>query len=178
MPRLDQWRRNPMRATDKKFLSERTIHFAFRVTLWVKGLFALTEIAGGATAFFIRRQFLVGFASAITQGELAEDPHDLVAHFLLHSAEHLSISAQKFTAYYLLSHGLVKLWLIIGLLRERLWYYPTALVVFGLFILYQLYRFDSTHSPWLLLITAVDLVVTALTWHEYRYLGRTLARPG
>lgn len=166
-----------MRAIDNKILGERTIHFVFRVTLWVKGLFALTEIAGGVAAFFIRRQLLVGVASAITQGELHEDPHDLIANFLLHSAEHLSISAQKFTAYYLLSHGLVKLWLIVGLLRERLWYYPTALVVFGLFILYQLYRFDSTHSPWLLLITAVDLVVIALTWHEYRYLGRTLDRP-
>ncbi|MHB8348487.1 MAG: DUF2127 domain-containing protein [Acidiferrobacterales bacterium] len=165
-----------MRATANRFLSERTIHFVFRVILWVKGLFALTEIAGGVTAFFVRRQFLVGVASAITQGELAEDPHDLIANFLLHSAEHLSISTQQFTAYYLLSHGLVKLWLIVGLLRERLWYYPTALVVFGLFILYQLYRFDSTHSPWLLLITVIDLVVIALTWHEYRFRGRTLGR--
>ncbi len=174
---LGLWQHNPMRATGNKFLSERTIHFAFRVTLWVKGLFAITEIAGGVAAFFVRRQFLVGVASAITQGELAENPHDLIANFLLHSAEHLSINAQQFTAYYLLSHGLVKLWLVVGLLRERLWYYPTALVVFGLFIIYQLYRFDSTHSPWLLLITAVDIVVIALTWHEYRYLGRTRGHP-
>lgn len=164
-----------MRDITKKLLSERSIHLAFQVSLWIKGLFALTEIAGGVIAFFVTRQFLVELASTITQGELAEDPHDLVANFLLHSAEHLSVSAQHFTAYYLASHGVVKLWLIVGLLRERLWYYPTAIVIFGLFILYQLYRFNATHSPWLLVITVIDLVVIVLTWHEYRYLGRTLS---
>ena len=79
-----------------------------------------------------------------------------------------------FAAVYLLGHGVIKLWLIIGLLREKLWYYPTALVVFGLFIVYQLYRYSFTHSIWLLLITIVDLVVIGLTWHEYRYLRRVL----
>jgi uncharacterized membrane protein len=27
-----------------------------------------------------------------------------------------------------------------------------------------------THSVWLLLVTALDVAVIALTWHEYRYL--------
>nr|WP_258171938.1 DUF2127 domain-containing protein [Burkholderia contaminans] len=44
------------------------------------------------------------------------------------------------------------------------------MIVFGLFIGYQVYRFTFTHSVWLLLVTALDIVVIALTWHEYRYL--------
>ena len=68
------------------------------------------------------------------------------------------------------------LWLIAGLLRERLWYYPIALAAFALFVLYQLYRFDMTGSLWLLVVTAVDVVVIALTWHEFRYLRHTVAR--
>jgi uncharacterized membrane protein len=87
------------------------------------------------------------------------------------------IGTQVFVALYLLSHGSIKLWLIIALLREKLWYYPTAIVIFGLFIVYQLYRFSFTHSVWLLLVTAVDIIVIALTWHEYKYLHRVSHRP-
>lgn len=156
---------------------DKTIHLIFDASLWLKGLFALVEILGGGAAFFVNQQFLVHIANVITQGELTEDPHDLVANYILHSAQHLSISTQHFTAVYLLSHGAIKLWLIIGLLRERLWYYPTAMVVFGLFIGYQTYRFTNTHSFWLLFVTVIDIVVIILTWHEYGYLRRHVQRP-
>ena len=49
-------------------------------------------------------------------------------------------------------------------------------VVFGLFIVYQLYRFTFTHSMWLVLVTAIDVIVIALTWHEYKYLRSLLHR--
>ena len=78
-------------------------------------------------------------------------------------------------AIYLFGHGVIKLWIIIGLLRKKLWYYPVAMIVFGLFIVYQLYRYTFTHSFLLLLITALDFIVIGLTWHEYRHL-RTNAR--
>jgi len=110
----------------------------------------------------------------LTQGELAGDPRDLVANYLLNTAQHLSVSTRHFTAVYLLSHGVIKLWLIVGLLREKLLYYPTAIGIFGLFIVYQFYRFSFTHSVFLLLITVLDAVVIALTWHEYRYLRHQL----
>ena len=158
----------------KEFLDEKKIHLVFEVSLWLKGTFALTEVLGGVAAFVVPQQLLVHIANVITQGELTEDPHDLVANYLLHSAQHLSIGAQHFTGLYLMSHGVIKLWLIVGLLRERLWYYPTGMVVFSLFIIYQLYRFTSTQSLWLLFITAVDIVVIGLTWHEYGYVRRHL----
>lgn len=157
-------------------IEEHYVHLAFQVSLWFKAIFALVEIAGGIAAFFVTREFLVEMAKLVTQGELIEDPHDFVANYLLHTVQHLSISTQHFTSYYLFSHGAIKLWVIVGLLRERLWYYPTALIVFALFILYQIYRFYFTHSPWLLMLTVVDVVVIALTWHEYQFLRRTLQR--
>jgi len=149
---------------------ENNIHLAFEISLFLKGLFALGQIIGGVAAFFVTKELLVKAVSVLTQEELLEDPRDLLANFLLHSAQNLSISTQHFMALYLLAHGSVKLWLIIGLLREKLWYYPTAIVVFGLFIVYQLYRFTFTHSMWLMLVTAIDVIVIALTWHEYKYL--------
>ena len=154
----------------RRLLSEKNIHLAFDVSLWLKGAFALLEIVGGVLAYFVTRQFAINAAAVVTQGELAEDPHDLIATYLLHTAQGFSVSTQHFTALYLFGHGVVKLWLIVGLLRERLWYYPVALVAFALFIVYQLYRYQSTHSVWLILLTLLDIVVIWLTWHEYRFL--------
>jgi uncharacterized membrane protein len=151
---------------------EQKIHLAFEISLLLKGFFALAQIIGGLVAFFVSREFLLRAVSVLTQEELAEDPHDLVANYLLHSAQSLTIGTQIFVALYLITHGSIKLWLIFGLLREKLCYYPTAIVIFGLFIVYQLYRFTFTHSAWLLLVTVVDVVVIALTWHECKYLRR------
>ena len=152
--------------------TEENIHLVFEVSLWLKGAFAFFEILAGVLTYFIPQQLLLGFVLWVTKAEFAEDPHDIVANFLLHTVQHLSVGAQTFAAIYLLAHGVLKLWLIIGLLRKRLWYYPVAIVVFALFIVYQLYRYSFTHSVWLLLLTALDVIVIALTWHEYRYLGR------
>ncbi len=142
----------------KTLFEERNVHLFFVVSLWFKAVFALSEILGGIVAFFVTKQFLVDLVSWVFKEEFAEDPRDLLATYLLQSVQHLSLSTQHFAALYLLGHGIIKLWLITGLLRERLWYYPLALVVFGLFIVYQLYRFDFTHSFWLLFVTAVDCV--------------------
>lgn len=151
---------------------EQNIHLVFEISLLFKAVFALIEMFGGVAAYFVTPQWSLRIVAAITQGELAEDPHDFVANHLLHWAQHLSLSTQHFTAIYLLSHGAIKLALIIGLLRTKLWVYPTAIVAFGLFIGYQLYRYTLTHSAWLLVLTVVDIAVIALTWHEYRYLKR------
>ncbi len=160
----------------RQFLDEKRIHWIFEVSLLLKGAFALLEMIGAVLAYFVPKQFVIGLVAMLTQSELAEDPRDLVANYLLHAAQHISVGTQHFAAIYLLSHGAVKLWLIVGLLRERLWYYPTALIVFGAFIAYQLYRFSFTHSPFLIFLTVVDTVVIVLTWHEFRYLRRHLAQ--
>jgi uncharacterized membrane protein len=162
----------------KMSVIEENIRLAFRVSLFIKGVFALFEIAGGVLVYLINQKFLVSVITAITQDELVEDPNDFVANHLLHLAQQFSISTQYFTAFYLLSHGVIKLFLIAGLLRERLWYYPLAMIVFAFFIMYQLYRFSFTHSVWLLVITILDMVVIWLTWREYKYLRRHRAVEG
>ena len=156
----------------RKLVDEKRIHLFFEVSLLLKGAFALFEVAGGVLAYVVPQNFLFSIVTTLTQRELAEDPRDLLANYLMHAVQHLSVGTREFAAAYLLSHGAIKLWLIVGLLRERLWYYPTAIVVFGLFIAYQLYRFSFTHSLFLLFLTALDVVVIALTYHEYKYLRR------
>ena len=160
-----------------QFLEEKNLHLAFEVSLFLKGAFAVAEIVTGIGVYFVTQKFVFTLFERITREELLEDPRDLIANYLFQSAQHFSVSTRNFTAVYLLSHGVIKLWLISGLLRAKLSYYPIAIAIFGLFIVYQVYRFSATHSLWLLLITAVDFLVIGLTWHEYRYLRRSHGGP-
>lgn len=149
---------------------EQRLHRFFEITLLLKALFAIGEIVAAIGVYIVPLSAVSHFVGAVTHAELIRHPHDIIAARLADWARTLSVETQHFVAFYLLSHGAVKLWVIIGLLRERLWYYPVALVVFTAFVIYQLHRYTLTHSVALLLITAIDLVVIGLTWHEYRYL--------
>ena len=81
---------------------------------------------------------------------------------------------QHFYALYLLSHGIVKCALVVGLLREKLWAYPASIAVFGAFIAYQLYRYSYTHEIALIALSIFDLFVISLAIHEYRLLRKHL----
>jgi uncharacterized membrane protein/NAD(P)-dependent dehydrogenase (short-subunit alcohol dehydrogenase family) len=157
---------------------EQRLHRFFEITLLLKALFAAGEIVSAIGVYVVPLDAVSDFVGAITRAELAAHPRDIVAIHLAGWARNLSVGTQHFVALYLLTHGAAKLWVIVGLLRERLWYYPIALVVFTLFVGYQIYRYTLTHSVFLLLMTAVDLVVIGLTWHEYRYFARPATRAG
>ncbi|MEO8847262.1 MAG: DUF2127 domain-containing protein [Casimicrobiaceae bacterium] len=158
-------------------IPETTIRLWFRVSLIFKAALSALEIMGGILALLVSQAFLLDIVTMITQDEILEDPQDLIAGYLLKSVNHLSIGSQRFVALYLLIHGLIKGYLIVGLLRERLWYYPTAMIAFTVFVAYQLYRYQFTHSLWLLMITVVDVLVILLTWHEFQYLRRRVKVP-
>ena len=146
----------------------KTLDRFFYLTIWLKGLHAVLEIVGGVALLFTSPEFILRIVALMTQDELASDPNDFIANLLLHAAERISVSSARFAAYYLLSHGVVKLFLVAGLLRNRRWAYPAALAVFGAFILYQIYRFSYTHSLGLVALTVFDLAVMWLIWREYR----------
>ncbi|MFO1142343.1 MAG: DUF2127 domain-containing protein [Amaricoccus sp.] len=151
--------------------SDRLLHQTFEASILLKGAFALLEAAGGLLLWLIGPSTILGLVTLVTRQELGEDPKDWVATTLLHWAQGFSIATQHFYAIYLLSHGLVKLVLVAGLLRSARWAYPASLVVMTLFVLYQLYRFSFTHDPGLILLTAFDLFVIALIWREWRRVG-------
>ncbi len=153
-------------------VTERRIHQIFRVSIILKGLNALTEIAGGLVFYLVSAQFILRWVNLLTQDELTEDPRDFVATHLLGAAQHLTGATQSFYAVYLVAHGLIKVVLVAGLLREKLVAYPLSLIALGAFIVYQLYRYSYTHSLGLILLTIFDLVVIILVWHEWRLLRR------
>ncbi len=155
-------------------MNERVIHRIFEVSVLLKGAHALIECVGGVVLYAVNTATISTLVRLATQSELVEDPNDLVATYLLQAAQGLSLGSKQFYAFYLLSHGLVKLLLVIGLLRNRLWSYPASLVALALFIVYQLYRYSYTQALGLIVLTVFDIFVMALIWHEYRLVRRHL----
>lgn len=155
-------------------MQERRIHQLFEISVLLKGAHALIECLAGVALALTNNQWIRDAVTKATQSELIEDKGDFVANHLVHWVHGFSIATQHFYSWYLLSHGAVKLALVVGLLLRKLWAYPTAIVIFGLFIAYQLYRYHETHGIGLLLLTALDLVVVGLTWHEYGLMRRHL----
>ena len=155
-------------------ITERRIHEIFEISIILKGLHALIEVAGGIAFYLISAQTVLDWTNWLTRNELVEDQRDWLATHLLAAAQGLTGSTQSFYAFYLLSHGLIKIVLVIGLLRRNMLAYPASLVAMAGFIAYQLYRYSYTHSFGLIVLTVFDLIVMVLVWHEWRLLRKHL----
>jgi len=148
--------------------SPQTVHRLFAASVLIKGVDGVLETIGGILFMFVDPKALNSLVIYLTAHELSEDPDDWFATKLRQVVHSLSSDSTLFVGLYLIAHGLVKIFLVAGLLRNKVWAYPAALWFLGIFILYQLYRFGHTHSLGLLALSAFDLFVAWLVWLEYR----------
>lgn len=141
---------------------------SFRVTITLKGIDGALEIIGGLIVFWISPRTVNRLVAALTQHELSEDPHDLIAAHLLRVSHGLAHGGNIFASLYLLFHGLAKCALVVALFYKRLWAYPSMIALLILFVAYQLYQISYSHSAGLILLTLFDVFVIWLTWKEYK----------
>ncbi len=97
----------------------KNVHAVFELSLLLKASLAMMEIIAGVLTYFVTPQFLLNTLHRITQVSFIESRGDIIANYLLHAAQHLSISSLHFAASYLFIHGAIKLWIIIGLWRKN-----------------------------------------------------------
>lgn len=151
---------------------EKDIFYLFEGSLILKGAHAIIEIVGGFLILLISQRFIVKTILFFVDDEISEDSRDFVSNYLIHVAQNFSIGSKHFIALYLLSHGIIKGILVISLWQKKLWAYPVSIIVFGLFIVYQIARYTYTHSIWLIIFTVFDIFVIWLIYHEYRIQKR------
>ncbi len=157
------------KASPKSF-REKWLRRLFKIGVVLKGVDGLLETLGGTVFLCLGRTTLNHLVNMLTRPELLEDPDDLIANSLRHAFSHLSASGKLFGSIYLLVHGAVKIFLVVCLLRGKLWSFPTAMAVLVAFMGYQLYHLH-VHFSWLLVgLTVLDSVILLLIWHEYTYL--------
>ena len=141
-------------------VQQKRIHQIFEISVALKGLHGLIEVAGGiALALFSTDSIL-----------------RLLYHLHHHDwvTRHFSTGEHHYYVFFFISHGALNLAVAILLLMEKLWAYPVAFAVLVLFILLQLYRFTHVHDPGLILFSILDVIVIALAAHEYQLLRKHL----
>jgi uncharacterized membrane protein len=153
-----------------KLLSKKYLHRFFIIGVCIKAFDGIVEILAGIALFFPAR--VIHFIRAVVLHKLLKNSNGVLVNYAHKSITILSEHTALFIIIYLLSHGILKLFLVAGLLYRKLWAYPSGIAVFTGFVGYQLYRYTSTHSPVLIFLTVIDLFVIGLTWHEYTLLKK------
>lgn len=149
-------------------MDEKNIDNVFKVSLYIKAIDGLFECLGGILFLFLKSDQLNSLARLLTQHELSTDPHDFIANHILKSAHDLTSASLIFGALYLLSHGILKIILVIEVLRRHLWAYIGLLIVTVGFVFYQVYRLSIRLTFSMIVLTLFDLLVIYLTQKDYK----------
>ncbi len=147
----------------------------FEIGIILKGLDGVIELVGAALVALIPAHTIMQLATRLTADELAEDPNDFIAGHILQYANELAGRDKWFATAFLLSHGMIKVVLVVGLLRSLPWAYPFAFVTLGGFTLYQVWLIILHNTIGIVLLTLFDLFILWLTWREYQQFKRAHA---
>lgn len=145
-----------------------TLDKAFAIGLGLKALDAIVELVSGSLLLFVSPEQLQSWVRGIFAPESREGANGFVATYLLHWATHFQQGAVLFAAIYLILHGVAKLVVVVEVLRGKSWAYLGLIILLAVFVVYQIYHMAMTGlSPGYLLLTALDLIIIALTSVEY-----------
>lgn len=149
----------------KRYLS---VHNLYLIGLGAKAMNGLLEVIGAIFIFMSDFSKWPDYVNVFFREELFEDPNDIVANLFINAMQKADVSIQLSSSLYFLSHGLVKLFLVMALLKKKYWAYPLSEIVLLLFIIYQTYLYTNHGSVFILFLNAIDLVLMVLIWVEYK----------
>ncbi|WP_242622933.1 DUF2127 domain-containing protein [Pseudonocardia sediminis] len=142
----------------------------FRIALLVKGVDGAAELLGAVALLLISGDLVNRLVTDVLARDLLGPPDgSLARHFVSGTAEFAS-GNRTFAIVYLALHGVVKLLLVAALLRRWVPMYPVAVVVLGLFVVYEVYRAFTTGSVLLPFLAALDVAIIVIVIREYRAL--------
>ncbi len=146
-------------------------HVVYEFFLWgvlLKGAISVAEVIVGLALFFLPPGFILESALLV----LNHLPIPALQNSLMQEVAKYTSATVTFIAFYLISRGFIKALLIFALLRNKLWAYPSSLVVLAGFVLYQLYQIFNDHSLIIVGITLFDLVVMYFIFREWNIVKR------
>jgi uncharacterized membrane protein len=144
------------------------LHDSFRVGITLKGLDGILEIVSAIALRFVSPAQMSNFVRNLCAHMIARMPNGYISAHLLAASQRINYDSLEFAVFYLFTHGLVKVILVVCLWMNKLWAYPLTIAVFGLFMLYQMFRFTHTHSIAMILLTVFDALIIYLTWMEFQ----------
>jgi uncharacterized membrane protein len=143
---------------------------AYEIGILIKGIDGVLELIGGALVLFLSPHAITGVTNFLTQDALQENPHNFIATHIAKTGNHLAAGHNIFAALFLLTHGLVKVVLVVCLLLNKLWAYPWALGVLGLFLVYQIYLLATAPTFSMAFLTVLDVIIIGLIYREWQQI--------
>lgn len=153
-----------------KKIFRKIIYRAFEAGILLKAIFGFFEIFAGVLFSFSRDIIVNNFIIYLAQQEVADssDGKDIIANYLIKTAQSLSQDSRIFAIAYLLFHGVVNIFLAIALAKGKAKTYPVIMAFLGIFIIYQVYKYFSVHSASILFLTIFDALFVLVIWLEYK----------
>lgn len=144
----------------------------YEIGLFFKGFDGVIELIGGLFVLLASPATVDKITNLLTSRELNQDPNDFIATHILQYGHELTQGHHGFAAAFLLSHGLVKVVLVISLLRNKAWAYPFAESTLGIFTIYQIYILTVHFTIGMVFLTILDIIIIWLIWREWgKFIG-------
>ena len=140
----------------------------FNIGLGFKFLHGLIEIFIAFLILSLNRNMVAKGITFFFHKELVEDPTDFLAKIIINFASGSLLDYKILFFFLLIGYGLINILLVYGLVKKKLWVYPTAMVTYSIFLVYQGYKYFITHSIWFAILCIFDLVFINLIAYEYR----------
>jgi len=140
----------------------------YAIGIIIKGIDGVLELLGGVLVLTISPHTINGLTNFLTQDALQDNPHNFIATHIASAGHHLAAGHNLFAAAFLLTHGLVKVVLVTCLLLNKLWAYPWALGVLGLFLVYQIYLLVTQPGLGMACLSVLDAIIIWLIYREWQ----------
>jgi uncharacterized membrane protein len=145
-------------------------HKIFQVGILLKGINAAVELVCGTALLAIPTPALKHWLASLLNPIRDFNANSFLVAWGEHYIGRLSDVAQDFVAWYFLSHGVIKLMVVVCLLRGWIWAYPFSLVVFAGFMGFQTWEFfTGSHSWFYIFLDVFDAFVIWLALNEWRH---------
>ena len=143
----------------------------FKISVAIKGFDGLVELVAGIALLI--SPGLVHWALSNVGGWFGHrQVHVLhvIGEYIARIDGEFTRSGLVFLVIFLISHGVVKLALVYCLLKKIVWAYPYAMIVLGIFLIYQVYLLITQPSIGMALFALLDVIIIVLVYGEYRKL--------
>ncbi|WP_458791790.1 DUF2127 domain-containing protein [Yoonia sp. MH D7] len=149
----------------------RFAHILFLVTIIGKLVLGVSQLLIALTIFWGLITKLPALARWFFQDELAENPTDFLANWILTQVGTLPSMDLTFYQTYFAAHGMLHVVVAGALLYGVGWAYPASIATLAVFVVIQMVEWAQVGGVVLLVLTAIDLIVIGLTWIEWRSRG-------
>ena len=143
-------------------------HKLFQLGVLIKGFSGVWETISGFLFLFLSKATLSGWFYLLVYNELVEDPNDKFINFMALALQNLSNDTKVFAALYMLSHGLLNIFLVIQLYRNKHWAHLVIIWAMLISLPYEIYRISIHYSATLTAIAVFDAFFIVFTWREYK----------